>query len=63
MKLAENREDWAWVVRNMEKILGGVSVNAGPRSREIWGNMSLTWFESRRDNGGRRGAPIKIGGR
>ena len=34
-KLSENRGDWEVAARNMGKMLGGVSVNAGPRSMEI----------------------------
>ena len=55
MKLAENREDWAWVARNMVKILGGVSVNAGPRS------MKICSFVVRIPEGqwGKKGVPYK----
>ena len=55
-ELAENRGDWEVVARNMVKILGGVSVNAGPRSMEI---CSFRGSNPGGAMGGRRVIPYK----
>ena len=57
MKLAENREDWAWVVRNMGKIRLFRGLNPGGAmggKRIPYKNRRVMWKDGKRNENRRR---------